>query len=239
MRLRRGGILAASIVVALCAAWATSKMGSTDAAGGGGPRVLVVSDLGDATADVAAMTALGWDVRSMKTLEVEYEASQYGLITECDAIWVPSGNPDALRFLMRDGGPLDRFASAGGTVVWMDVAASEHQLDVGLGGVDAIPLPAIPIGAVSLSTDDHPIAVGLTIGSVPLIEGDLDPESTGGGCCVVGSPEDDTNVIASNAAGPVLVDYGHGDGRVVACALKNARPVCRTNILRYVASLSN
>ncbi len=204
------------------------------------PSVLVVSDLGEYGADLARMQSLGWSVTERRALEVEFPGTQYdGGIAGCDVVWIPANaSTKTVRYLCRDGGAVDAFLRRGGVVVLMDVTPDEPLVDVGPGGADGLPLPPVGAGPVTIGDATHPAIWGLGVGGVPVMDEDLDPQLTSGRGCVMPPAGAKATVIARNAAGPVLVEYSHGTGRVIACALLGERENCRDNMLRYVASIA-
>jgi len=207
------------------------------------PRAVVISDLGDCQTEVEKMTAMGWAVRTVRTLELEMLAKKHpyeGVLAEYDVVWVPAKeNYPALRLLMRDGGPLDKFARGGGVVAVMDLTPQKTLMDIAPGGTDAQPIPAGGAGAVRIEAIDHPMVTGFLIGGSPLVPQSLDPQATGGRGCIVNPPQGcHCVVVAANSLGPVLMDYTHGKGRVLVCALHHATDTCERNAMLYLQSIA-
>jgi hypothetical protein len=206
------------------------------------PRALVLTDLGECQADLERMKASGWSVKPIRALELEALDQKHpyqGGPSDYDVAWVPAKeNYPALRRIMRDGGPLDRFAKKGGVVAVMDLTPAKFMLDIAPGGTDAEPLPAGGAGPVAIKAVDHPMITGYYIGGMPLVPQSLDPQQKGGRCCIVNTPQgSQAVVVAANSLGPVIVDYTRGGGRVFICALLEEREACRCNAMLYIQSL--
>ena len=128
-----GGVFALTLILL---AW-QSETGAV----GTPPNALVVTDLGDASAAVASMTARGWVVTQSTVIEV-LDTSE-ATLTGYDVAWVPAGgSQEDLRRLVQPGGPLSLFTSLGGVLVIMGIDPDALWLDIGPDGADAEAVPA-------------------------------------------------------------------------------------------------
>ena len=202
---------------------------------GAPPQALVLSDLGSYQNIVATMVGLGWGVTTADTIAVEMLEAD-GALAAYDVVWVPAdANYAALRLLVRNGNALESFARQGGVVVIWGLSPETFLLDIAPGGADAAPLPAGGAGPVAVTAPSHPLFSG---GVVPTAA-DLDPSSTGGGGCLLNTPDGcPTVVIAENTAGPVLLHYRYRLGHVVIGALADETAACREHILGGIESIS-
>src|SRR2546422_7890544 len=130
VKMKRQSILGSIVVsgILLTALLVLLENSQTQAVGnppGRAPRVLVLTDLGDALTDIGKMRAAGWNVKPIRALELELVAQKHpyqGGLSDYDVVWVPAKeNYPALRLLMRDGGPIDQFAQKGGVVAVVDI----------------------------------------------------------------------------------------------------------------------
>lgn len=200
-------------------------------------QALVVSDLGDPAGIVARMNVVGWEVTTMPTLEVSGLGT--AALAAYDIVWIPaSTNYPALRILVEDGGPVEEFVRNGGTLVVMGVSPDGLWLDVAPGGVEAKALPADGAGPVEIELADHPLITGEGIGDLTLVSSDFDPNQTGGHGTLFNQPEGaGTNLITTNQAGAVTLEYHHGAGHCFVSTSFQERNVCKDNVLLYNQSL--
>ena len=200
-------------------------------------KALVVEGLGDSSAIVTTMQSLGWEVTMAAVLDVDqhFDNGLYGY----DVIWVTAGTDvKPLQFLARRGNILDQFPAAGGVVVVTDLSPDDMWLDIAPGGPEAQALPASGAGVVTIAAVDHPSITGAGTGGTALTAADLDPQSSGGRACVINPPQDSGFVvIAENSIAPVLLDYKHGNGRVIVSALLSPQESCSENLLRYLQTV--
>ncbi|MBI4603066.1 MAG: hypothetical protein HY721_14000 [Planctomycetes bacterium] len=203
------------------------------------PCAFVVTDLHHDEHTLAQMEAFGWTVKTISTLELELLAAKEGGLAGCDVVWVPVGHHyHALRLLVSEDGPLGAFARDGGVVVVMGLEPQDLWLDVAPGGVDSKPLPPEGAGVVEIADPSHPIISGNGTGGRPLDPTDLDPSAAGGAGNVFNPPADaDAAVIATNTAGPVLIEHRHGKGRVFVSSLHHQTDLCDANVLLYIGTL--
>lgn len=205
-----------------------------------GPQALVLNDLGPYAGIVAKMQGFDWNVTTVSMLELELLAGSVGGLSDYNVVWIPAQTDyPALHLLVQDGGPLGGFLQTGGVVVIMGLSPDEFWFDAAPRGVDAEPLPAGGAGVVTIAAPAHPMISGIGTGGQPLVAENLDPDATGGRGVILNVPGGSVAVvIATNTAGPVVVDYRHGTGHVFLSTLLREEDVCRANVILYIQSIT-
>ena len=201
-------------------------------------EAVVLTELGDAESTIPArMQELGWQVTAARYLEVHGATSA---VASADVFWVTARWKNALLgSLVRAGGLLDAFVRQGGVVVITGVNPDFVRVNAAPGGVGAIAHTANGEEAVTITGATHPVITGAGIGGVVLADQSLDPTATGANGCIVMPPEiqDGATVIASDAHGPVIIEYPLDAGRVILSTLASEGPSYTSNLLLYVQSL--
>ena len=212
----------------------------TPEAASGPVNALVLSDFGDVSATVARMQALGWTVTTKPTLQVMQTAGTGpNPFRGYDVVWIPARSDLAtLHLLMTGGGRLETFLRFGGVVIIADLSPVELWVDAVPGGTEAMETAAGSAAPVTIAAASHVLITGSEIGGVTLGAADLDPGLTGGRGYFMDLPADGAPVVvAQNASGPVLVEYGFGSGHVVASLLANPSAAFEDNLVRYAHAL--
>lgn len=201
---------------------------------------LVLSDFGDVSATVARMQALGWTVTAKPTLEVmQSSATGPNPFRNYQVVWIPArSDASKLHFLLSAGERLETFLKAGGVVVMVELSPSGQWLCAIPGGAEALALPVGGAGAVTIAAANHALVTGEGIGGATISASDLDPGASGGLGYLAHLPADlPPVVVAQNASGPVLVEYGFSGGHVVVSLLANPDEAFENNLVRYAHAL--
>ena len=139
---------------------------------------------------------------------------------------------------MTGGSRLETFLRFGGVVVIADLSPVELWVDALPGGTEAMEIAVGSAVPVTIAAASHALITGSEIGGVTLGTADLDPDLTGGRGYFMDLPADGAPVVvAQNASGPVLVEYGFGSGHVVASLLANPSAAFEDNLVRYAHAL--
>ena len=117
-----------------------------------------------------------------------------------------------------------------------DLLETGTSVDIAPGGADAKALPDGGAGPMAIVAPDHPLVTGEGIGGSALTADDLDPAAGGGRGSLLSAPEG-AIVIAQNSEGPSVLEYEHGEGRVLVDALLDPSDACTLNVVLYVESL--
>lgn len=225
-RIPRGLILACGLLIL-----APAQAAATNA--------IVLTDLGDPESTIPArMQELGWQVTTARCLEVQ--GPRASAVTSADVFWVTANSKNALlENLVKAGGVLDTFARQGGIVVVTGVDPDFISVAAAPGGVRATDHITNGEEAVAIADADHPVITGAGIGGAVLTDQSLDPTATGANGAIDMPPaiQGGATVIASDAHGPVIVEYPLDAGRVILSTIASEGASCTSNLLLYLQSL--
>jgi len=185
-------------------------------------------------------TELGFQnaTRSLVNLEFENAAQ---MRTQFQVVYVApglsAGDYSSLQRLVAPGGFIEQFVSLGGVAVLNVAGLFGDQTNVAPGGIGF--QRSSSHNSESIVRPDHPYFDGSGFGGDPLSASDFEewgPTDEG----ILSNLPGNASILIENSAGPSLVEYVYGDGRVIASSLgycwqsrPNSDGTAMRNLLRY------